>query len=164
MRTTILGFAPALVAATSVAKSPHDGSAALFWRVSCGSHGLAIDVTVDAQSVYHAEVPICRMARTSGATCQENDGFSFIFTTVRQITFSGYRWANDVVPAGTQLKMDIWEAGAAPDALILGVSVRGPKIALVNTLMIAKPEALSTTEIATGLTITTHPVEPRPRL
>jgi hypothetical protein len=60
--------------------------------------------------------------------------------------------------------MDIWEAGAAPDALILGVSVRGPKIALVNTLMIAKPEALSTTEIATGLTITTHPVEPRPRL
>lgn len=128
-----------------------------------GSHGLAIDVPLDAQSVYHAEVPICRTVRTSGATRQENDGFSFTFTTVRQITFSGHRSANDVVPAGTQLKMDIWDAGAAPDALILGVSVSGPKIALVNTLVIAKPEAVSSTEIATGLAITTRPVELRPR-
>jgi hypothetical protein len=52
---------------------------------------------------------------------------------------------------------NIWEAGADPDALTLGVSfVNGNRI-LTNTVHIAHPAARNESVVATGLVIRTYP-------
>jgi hypothetical protein len=161
MKETILGVALCAITVASAANNSN-GAVAWFWRTSCGDQGLAIDVTLANKSVYHTQVPICRMARTQAAIAKENDGFTFSFTTTQPVIFSGYRASTDFLPTGASLVMNVWQAAADSDRLTLGVSVADAKEIHVNTLYFAKPDAESSQELGTGLVITTRPVRLKP--
>lgn len=158
MKQAILGLALCIITAANAADSP-SSHAAWFWRTSCGHRALSIDVTLANKAVYHTEVPICLMARSRDATARENDGFTFSLTTTQPVLFSGYRATDEFVPTGTSLEMSVWQAGADPDVLTLGISVADAKQIYANTLLFAKPDAETSEEIATGLVITTKPIE-----
>jgi hypothetical protein len=160
MKATILAVALGIVAVANAANSPN--GAAWFWRTSCGDQGIAIDVTFASKSVYHTQVPICRMVQTQAAIARESDGFTFSFTTTQPIVFSGYRVRNEFLPTGASLVMNVWQAAADPDRLTLGVSVADAKEIYANTLYFAKPDAENSEEIGTGLVITTRPVRLKP--
>ncbi len=156
----MLGVALCAMTVANAANNPN--GSAWFWRTSCGGQELAIDVTLASKSVYHTQVPICRMVRTQAAIASENDGFTFSFTTTQPIIFSGYRAASDFLPTGASLVMNVWQAAADPDRLALGVSVADAKEIYVNTLYFAKPDAESSQEIGTGLVIATRPARLKP--
>jgi len=56
---------------------------------------------------------------------------------------------------------DIWQAGGEEDALILGVSFSTKKQVLLNTLHIARPDKQSSSELDTGIFITSDPASVR---
>lgn len=161
MKQAIVGLTLCIIAAANAADSPRS-QAAWFWRTSCGSRGLSIEVTLANKAVYHTEVPICHMVPSQDATAQENAGFTFTLTTTQPVIFSGYRATNEFVPSGASLEMSVWQAGADPDVLTLGVSVADAKQIYANTLLFANPDAETSEEIATGLVITTKPIKHKP--
>jgi hypothetical protein len=56
---------------------------------------------------------------------------------------------------------DIWQAGADPDALILGISFAASKQILLKTLHVASPEKQTSSIIDKDIFITTYPVPAR---
>jgi hypothetical protein len=60
--------------------------------------------------------------------------------------------------AGRRLDVDIWQAGADPSDILLGVSVSDSESVYINTIHIAYPEKPNTTLIADGLVVSTHPL------
>jgi hypothetical protein len=161
MRATLLGLALCACMAANAADS-RSGRAAWFWRTSCGDKGLSVDVTLANKLAYHTVVAICHKARSQAPTPRQDDGFTFPLTPTQPIIFSDSRGTNDFVPAGRSLQMSLWQAGADPDVLTLGVSVADAKEIYVNTLYFAKPDAEMSEEIGTGLVITTKPVRYKP--
>lgn len=161
MKETILGLALCVIGAANAADNP-SGQAAWFWHTSCGDKGLSIDVILANKAVYHTEVPICRMVGSQAAAAKDNDGLTFSLTPILPIVFSGYRATNEFVPAGTPLEMSVWQAGADPDTLTLGVSVADAKEIYVNTLFFAKPDAETSEELGTGLVMITKPIKHKP--
>jgi len=161
LKQALVGLSLCLIVGASSAQAP-SSVPVWFWRIPCGDRGLAIDVTLSGRSVYHAEVPICHMVRTRDATTKENNGFKILLTTSKPLVFSGYRDTDDVVPAGKSLEMDIWEAGADPDDLIIGVSVADGKKIYMNTVLIAEPKIESGSAIANDLFVTVKPIKLKP--
>ncbi len=154
-KVAFVGSALCLVLLATVAESA--GRAAWLWRGSCLDKKLAVDVTLANKTVYHGEIPLCHVVPTGPTT---NDGFTFSLKTTQAVIFSGYRAMNEFVPSGAALEVSVWQAGADPDVLTLGVSVGDAKQIYVNTLLFAKPDAETTEELGTGLVITTRPIEP----
>jgi hypothetical protein len=52
----------------------------------------------------------------------------------------------------------IWQAGADPDVLVIGLSFSDGHMIYMNTLHIAHPSQRDESEVATGLTVVTYPV------
>ena len=161
MKEFVLGLALCVITAASAANTS-DGDPAWFWRTSCGNQWLSIEVTHANKTVYHTEVPICHTVRSRTAAAKEDDGFTFSVTTTQAVIFSGNRATSAFVPTGTTLEMSIWQAGADPDVLTLGVSVADSKEIYANTLLFAKPDAETSEKLGTGLVITTRPIEHTP--
>lgn len=160
LREILVGVALCVITAASAAGTA-GGQAAWFWRTACGDKALSIDVTLANKPVYHSEVPICHMVRSQGAVAKEGDSLTFSLKTTQAIVFSGYRATNEFVPAGRLLEMSVWQAGADPDTLALGISVADTKEIYVNTVLFAKPDGQTSEELGTGLVITMKPVKRR---
>ena len=59
--------------------------------------------------------------------------------------------------AGRPLEVDLWEAGADPDALLIGAAVSDGDTLRMNTIHIAYPTKRAETEIAGGLFVVSNP-------
>ncbi|MGH2524649.1 MAG: hypothetical protein ACRDH2_19250, partial [Anaerolineales bacterium] len=79
----------------------------------------------------------------------------------RPIVWSGYRDIDDTTAATQLLEGNVWQAGADPDALLLGVTFMTPGRIAINTIHRARPRAADTTTIADGLIILTYPAKAR---
>jgi hypothetical protein len=121
----------------------------------CGARQLALQVTFDGASLYSSKVPICQ---ASPASKGEETRISLVLKPRRDIKWKwGNRDDNPITPAGHRLLVELWEAGADSDALLIGVSVSDGHQIYENTIHIAFPEKSSSTEIATGLVVSTTP-------
>ena len=129
-----------------------------FWFSNCGPQQLALNVTFDGSSLYRANIPICQATRTSTKSHAERRNISFAFKPSRAIKWEGYRDDNPVTSAGHPLTIDLWEAGADPDDLLIGVSVSDSHQIYMNTIHIAYPDKPSSSEIATGLVVSMAPI------
>jgi hypothetical protein len=130
-----------------------------FLNVGCQDDGIAIEVRLDAATVYRHEFWMCRTLRSAVRDGGADVKIEFSITPKKPITWSGYQ-DNDVTsPAGQALDVDLWQAGADPNDLLIGVSVADKSQTYMNTIHIAYPHKTNSTTIAPGLVVTTHPVK-----
>jgi hypothetical protein len=129
-----------------------------FWFANCGAGTLILEIKLDGTLLYKSTIPICQATRDSADSRGESKKISFLVRPRRAIKWSGYQDADVTTKAGRPLNMDLWQSGADPGDLLLGVSVSDSHSIYMNTIHIAYPEKPSSTEIAEGLVISTHPV------
>jgi hypothetical protein len=115
-----------------------------------------LEVKLDADVLYRSSVPICRADRSAAASQGQATRVEFSFRPARGIVWQGYRDADDKTAANQLLTFDLWQAGADPDDLILGITVRDRSTIYMNTTHVAKPGDRASTEIASGLTVSTY--------
>jgi hypothetical protein len=133
------------------------GESVWFWFANCGARALVLDVKLDGATLYSSTIPICQATRDGAESQGESRKVSFPFRPHRAIKWSGYRDSDVTTDASRPLHVDLWQAGADPNDLLIGVSVSDGKSIYMNTIYIAYPEKRSSTEIATGLVISTRP-------
>jgi len=128
-----------------------------FWFANCGTGALVLEVKLDGALLYKSTIQICQASRDSAESRAENKKIAFPLKPLRAITWSGYRDTDVTTKAGHALDMNLWQAGADPNDLLLGVSVSDSHSIYMNTIHLAYPEKPNSTEIAKGLVVSTHP-------
>ena len=141
---------------TTVSQGVREGPV-WFWFATCGGPLMTLEVRFDNRVVHKATFPLCRASRDTAHNQGQAGRIEFALRPDRVVVWEGYREQNDRTRANEVLEGNIWEAGADPDALILGVSfVSGDRI-LMNTMHIAHPAGRDESEIAKGLVVRTYP-------
>ena len=146
----------------SASFSPADDSDSWFWFASCdGSDSLTLRVLLDNGALYTRRFKICRLSRDSATDrLQSKTSLAFSFHAPRRLVWWGYRAEEEqaeTTATAMAFEMQMWEAGADPDALLIGVVAGAHDGLHMNTIHIAHPGASDTTEVADGLLIVTAP-------
>jgi hypothetical protein len=128
-----------------------------FWFSSCGATQLVLQAELDGRLLYNETIPICRATRDGDVSTHQNNTISFPAKPARQIRWQGYRDDEPVTKAGHSLQVDLWQAGVDPNDLLIGVTVSDRHQIYMNTIHIAYPDKPSTTTLADGFVISTHP-------
>jgi len=129
------------------------------WFATCGGPAMAIEVRLDGATICKAEFPVCHADRERVESQGQWIGkIRFSFSPSRSIIWKGYRDTTDITKAGQVLKADLWQAGADPDDLLIGVSFSDQNTIYMNTIHIAHPTRRDESEIAKGLTVVTYPL------
>jgi hypothetical protein len=142
----------ALSAPISLPQKPSSQSQTLwFWFADCvQKRHLKIEVLLDGKAVYESSFAICPATKRSAGLKQKIIVFHFKGGYVFQ---GEYRTS----PLET-IEGNIWQAGADPGVVLLGVSFSNKKRILLNTIHIAKPDGESVYEIDRGLKVRTFPL------
>lgn len=85
----------------------------------------------------------------------------FSFRSGRPVVWDGYRDQKDRTAAGQVIEASLWQAGAEPDAVLIGVSFSTPDRVLMNTIHIAHPDRRTESTVAAGLTVSSYPAPAR---
>ena len=150
---------PLLLAAILLqAPAPAEGPV-WFWFATCGGPVMTMEVSLDTRVLQKSVFPVCRAPRDSAAGEGQRGKIGLSFKPGRVIRWQGYRDGGDRSQPDDVLELDVWQAGADPTALILGVSVIGPGRILMNTVHIAYPNRREETSIASGLVVVTYPTK-----
>jgi len=125
-----------------------------FWFGDC-SNGkvMGLHVLLEGKSIYHSHFRACLMSRTATNTEQESRiRTSFHFPGGHTFQ-SRYHTRKTETIEGT-----IWQAGADPDAILLGVYFAVNHRGLLNTIHIVKPGKSTEFTLDTGLVMKTYPL------
>lgn len=118
---------------------------------------MTLEVRFDNALIQKDSFPLCRAARISPAGQGQAGRIEFSFSPRRDIVWSAYREGRERSRAGQAIELDVWQAGADPEALTLGVSVMASDRILMNTVHIAHSDRRDVSTIARGLTLATYP-------
>ena len=149
----VLGFV-----AASAAFASQEGPV-WFWFASCGGPTMMLEVRLDQRVIYKTSFPLCRAERSSTYSNGQNTRLRFSFTPGRAIIWTGYRDKAETTAPSQTLHGDIWLSGADPTDLLLGVSFSDKDSIYMNTIHIAYPDKPNQTEVASGLTVRTTPIQ-----
>ncbi len=129
------------------------------WNVHCDTSALFIEVRLDGRPMRHTVVPICRAPGSELQQAIGSQTVSFSFTPTRPIVWHGYRDREDVAAAGAPLALELWQASADANSLMLGIAASDPVTGAVymKTVHVAKADQNSVTDIARGLSLSTRP-------
>jgi hypothetical protein len=125
-----------------------------FWFGDCPNpKQMQVEIVVDGQTVYRSKAHACRIARSQEVNEAEQK-------TVYQFYFSGGHTFQDKYHTSRNDKIegDIWEAGADPDDILLGVSFATRNQVLLNATHIVKPGRPTQTTVDRGVLIKTYPI------
>lgn len=128
-----------------------------FWFATCGGPALTLEVQFDKTMIYKSTFPLCRAERRSVESQGGAGRVQFYFWPQRTIEWSGYRETNETTKANQAIEGDLWQAGADPDDLLIGISFSDDSKIYMNTIHIAHPARRDQTTVATGLVVTTYP-------
>ena len=129
-----------------------------FWSATCSGPAMGVEVSLDGVTLLKVALPLCRADRESvHSQGQQTARIEFSFVPTRPIVWEGYRDPPIKSKTGQLLEGDIWQAGADPDDLILGVSFLDSHLIYMNTVHVAHPTQRDETEIEPGLTLSTYP-------
>jgi|WetSurSiteA1Bulk_404760.scaffolds.fasta_scaffold02851_2 hypothetical protein len=145
----------ALVCTNSVIA--RDSEQVWYWFVSCGGSELTIEAKLDGVTISRTVFPICHALRDSIPVKEPQKTIEFTFRPNRSIVWTGYRDEDDETKANQLINGSFWQAGADPDALLIGVSFDTGDRILMNTIHISYPAKRESSEIAKGLVIVTYP-------
>ena len=138
-----------------------DSDSVWFWFASCGGPLMTVEVRLDRHLLSRTTTPLCKATRTSTFEGGEHGTVSFTFVPGRRIVWEGYRSDHDMTRATERITGDMWQAGADPGDVLLGVSFMVPSRITMNTIHIAHPTTADTSEVAGGLVVITYPGKPR---
>lgn len=120
---------------------------------------MALEIKLDRQLLFQRTVATCHGARDTSAGDQRQIEFSF--RAGRPLVWWGYLAEDaehaETTAAGLRFTVQIWQAGADSDAMLLGVVAMVGNQLHMNTIHIASPAESDTTEIADGLRVITRP-------
>jgi hypothetical protein len=126
-----------------------------YWSGNCAETKVfGIQVLLEGKSIYQSRIRACRMNRTdANAEREQKASRSFHFSGGH--TFQGkYHTKNTETIEGT-----IWQAGADPDAILLGVDFLAHDQVLLNTIHIVRPGKSTESELDPGLIVKTYPLK-----
>lgn len=110
---------------------------------------LGLVLLLDGKSVYRSQFSVCRNNRPT-PTAEER---KIVFHLKGGRAFQGeYR----TLPTQT-IEANIWQAGADPDDLLLGVTFVSDRV-LLNTIHVAKPDRESVSQLDRGIVVRTFPL------
>jgi hypothetical protein len=131
-----------------------------FWFATCGGPAMTLEVTLDKVTVLKSTIPLCQAGRDDVASQGQRQGrIGFRIAAKRTLTWVGYREERVKTPAGKLIEGSIWQAGADPTFMTLGVSFVDDKQILMNTLHTVRPGQRDESGPAAGLVIRTFPAE-----
>ena len=146
--------ASAIAPASFAQSSSQAGEKVWYWFSDCQSGKMMrVEVLLDGKSIYRTDFRICSLERGGPQSSDQSNIKAFYFSGGH--TFQGEHHTNKT----ERIEGDIWQAGADPDALLLGVSFMTKKQVLLNTLHIARPGKTTKSEIDTGIVVRTYPLE-----
>jgi len=127
-----------------------------YWISDCPvGKTMRLEVILNRKSIYQSSFSICRRRPADVQTEQTEPRLAFTFGGGH--LFQGeYR----TVPAD-MVEGSIWQAGAEPDGLFLGVAFVAKHQVMLNSLHFVKPARPSESKLDPGLLIRTYPM-PRP--
>jgi hypothetical protein len=143
---TILPVAPSQI-------SPPPSENVWFWAVDCPEpRVMGVQVLLEGKSIYQSDFHACQMNRAAANTDRDQKvQRSFHFSGGH--TFQGaYHTKKNETIEGT-----IWQAGADPDDILLGVSFLAHNQVLLNTVHIVRPGKPTESKLDPGLVIKTYP-------
>jgi hypothetical protein len=130
-----------------------------FWFSTCGGPAMTLEVTLDGATILKTTFPICRAERSSAASQGQRGRIDFAFSATRDTVWKGYREESVRAAAGELIEGNVWQAGADPSALTLGVSFTDTKQILMNSVHTARPGQRDESSPASGLVIRTYPAD-----
>ena len=150
MRRTILGITLLLVIATSMSALPEESL--WQWSEKCGgNNAMELEVLVDGITIYRSSIPICRMSNRAGTSESHTEAISYYFR-------GGHVFGEYHTVRTQTIEGNVWQAGSDPDELLLGISFSTKKQVLLNTIHIAKPGRVSSSEVDRGIVVRTFPI------
>ena len=128
-----------------------------YWVTDCrDSKMMRLEVSLNRKSIYQSSFCICR--RRPGDVQAEQKEPATAFTFKGGHVFQGeYRTVRAEMVEG-----NVWQAGAEPDGLFLGVAFVAKHRVVLNSLHFVKPDRPSESKLDPGLFIRTYPI-PRSR-
>ncbi len=129
-----------------------------FWFSTCRGPLMAIEVRLDEVTLYKGSFPSCLASRTSSHSQGQASRLEFVFRPERAIVWEGYREEADTTAPNDRIECNLWQAGADPDVMVIGVTFLDRRKIYMNTLHIIKPSERSQTDVADGLLVITYPV------
>ena|SRR5271170_3754572 len=124
-----------------------------YWSGDCAEPKvIGIQVLLEGKSVFQSSIRACRMSRTdANAEREQKAKRSFHFSGGH--TFQGrYHTKNTETIEGS-----LWQAGADPHAILLGVNFLAHNQVLLNTIHIVRPEKSTESTLDPGLVIKAYP-------
>jgi hypothetical protein len=125
-----------------------------WWFDDCpDGQAMGIEVILDGKSIYHSELRICQMYR------EDADRKPNQKTTVFNLS-GGHNFQGGYSTKTTeQIEGNIWQAGADPNDILLGLSFSNKRQILLNTVHIMEPTKTTESEIDLGLIVRTYPLK-----
>lgn len=142
---TVYAAAPQDAARTSAA------TGTWHWFESCiGTKDLGLVVVLDGKAVCQSRFSVCR---NDGLTPTAEER-TLVFHFKGGHVFQGeYR----TLPTQT-IEANIWQAGADPGDLLLGVGFVSDHRILLNTIHVAQPDRMSVSQLDRGIVVRTFPL------
>ena len=126
-----------------------------FWFGDCPKPTvMGVQVLLEGKSIYQSHFRACQMNRTDPNTEREQK----VRTSFH---FSGGHFFQSTHQTGKTetIEGSIWQAGADPDDILLGVSFLAHDQILLNTIHIVRPNKSTESNLDAGLVIKTYPVK-----
>jgi len=119
------------------------------WFENCDAARLGLVVLLDGKTIYRSRFSVCRSNVPAPTAEQQKLVFHFR---------GGHMFQGRYRTVPTQMiDANIWQAGADPDALLLGVTFVSDRV-LLNTVHVAKPGSASSSELDHGIVVKTFPL------
>jgi hypothetical protein len=134
---------------------PQPAEKVWFWFGDCTAPRLmGVQLLLDGKPIYQSRFRACQMSRTTANSQREQEvRSSFHFSGGH--TFQGtYRTSKTETIEGT-----LWQAGADPDEILLGIAFQTHDQVLINTIHISKLGKPAESKLDQGLVIKTYPLK-----
>ena len=147
-----------LVTVQAVMPSQHSPDAlkpVWFWSGDCSQpRVIGVQVLLDGKTIFQSHFHACQMNRADAITERgQKTRASFHFSGGHAFQGSYHTTTSETVE-GT-----IWQAGADPEDILLGVCFTAHGQVLLNTIHITQPGKSTASEIDPGLIIKTYPIK-----
>jgi hypothetical protein len=140
----------ALALSANAAELPSPDKAVWHWFSTCANEKtLSIEITLGKKSIFKSSFPLCKMRRTKIKPGLVPKHLAFSLENKKRSYFGEVK--------GEMLEGNIWESGAEPDNIVLGLTFETKTQTWLHTLLVVEPDKPSRFLLGKGLVVTTHP-------
>jgi hypothetical protein len=134
--------------------SPQTPEGSWSWFENCSDkRTLALEVLLNGRQIYQSSIPICKVSAPKPPAASKQKIVAFHFK-------GGHVFQGEYHTSAAQtIEGNLWQAGAEPDMLLLGLSFSTKTQLLLNTVHYAKPHQKSVTTLDRGLLVKTFPID-----